>query len=218
MRTLDFLVDIPHARRVNEQLAELRRLQVSAGIFAVAMVGGAIGLFIVGQTWAIITAIVLIVAAAACAYAGIVAPQRAADLKKMYGEHELVPAVVTAVRPRGFTMMALVNLTRDRTREPRWALIPRRAQNLPGHRVKVGERVPCVAVTDASKMSQYWQRVQPVPIAWAARDEEVLKRAQRAISKSEWIVLERNVKRGEEAEKSRGYLTLTASELPSDLR
>ncbi|MCW4356045.1 DUF3239 domain-containing protein [Hoyosella sp. YIM 151337] len=218
MRTLDFLVDIPHARRVNEQLADLRRLQVSAGIFAVAMLGAAIGLFIVGETWAIITGMILIGAAIGCVYAGVVAPQRASDLKKMYTEHELVPAVVSAVRPRGFTMLALVNLTRDRSQESRWALVPRRAQNLPGHRVKVGERVPCVAVTDASKMSPYWQRVQPVPIAWAARDEEVLKRAERAISDSEWKVLAKHAKRSEEAEKSRGYLTLPPAELPADLR
>lgn len=218
MRTLDFLVDIPHARRVNEQLADLRRLQVSAGIFAVVMIGAAIGLFVVSEIWAIVTAIVLILAAIGCTYAGIVAPERAKDLKKMYSEHELVPAVVSAVRPRGFTLLALVNLTRNREQPAKWALVPRRAQHLPGHSIKVGEQVPCVAVTDASKMSQYWQKVQPVPIAWAARDTEVLKRAERTISQAEWQLLKKNIKRSEEAEKSRGYLTLTEHEVPQGLR
>ncbi|GGC73236.1 DUF3239 domain-containing protein [Hoyosella rhizosphaerae] len=218
MRTLDFLVDIPHARRVNEMLADLRRVQVSAGIFAAVFVGAAIGLFVVGETWAIVLAVVLLLAAAGCVYAGIMAPRRAADLHSMYSEHELVPAVVAAVRPRGVTLLALVNLTRDRSQPATWALVASRVQNLPGHRRKVGERVPCVAVTSASKQSALWQQVRPVPIAWGARDEDVLSRAIRAIRHVEWDLLSKSIKRTEEAEQSRQYPILKPKELPPELR
>ncbi|WP_187774359.1 DUF3239 domain-containing protein [Lolliginicoccus suaedae] len=218
MRTLDFLVDVPHARRVNEMLADLRRVQFSALIVIALLIGGAVGLFMVGQPWAFVVAGALLVAAVGMGYAGIYAPRQASDLQKLYNEYELVPAVVTAVRPRGVTLLALVNVVRDRSRPPVWALVPRRVQNLPGHERREGERVACVAVTSGAPGSKVWQQVRPVPIAWGARDVDVLARAVRAIPHVEWEVLRKNMVRTEEAEKSRTYPILKDKELPPELR
>lgn len=220
VRTLKFLVDVAHASRVNETLGDLKRLRVAAAIFAVVLAAAAVALAFTGTVWLIVLAMVLVAGAVGSAYLVLWIPRKFGDLQSMYDTNPLVPAVVTAVRPRGMTILALANLAKGEP--PQYALVTRRVMMLPGHERLVGERVPCVAVladrTSGSK-SDRWQVVRPMPIAWGAREESVLREGIDKIPYPEWNLLSESIGRSEAVERTReGYVLLRAEELPPTLR
>lgn len=102
----------------------------------------------------------------------------------------------------------------------RWS--PGTSRAVPGHRVQVGERVPCVAVLSdrtTRNTSGAWQMVSPMPIAWGTRDASVLREAAAAIDETEWKVVEGKLSLSDEvAASDERRLVLDPKDLPPDLR
>ena len=222
MRTVKFLVDVPHAARVNETLGDLKRLRVAAAMFALLLAAGAVALAFTGEPWLVVLAMVLVAGAVASGYLVLWMPRKFGDLQSVYDRSALVPSIVTAVRARGMTIMALVNVAKSEAAPPRWALVTRRVTSLPGHDGMVGERVPAVAVVGdrrAGSRSANWEVVRPMPLCWGAREISVLTDAVDKIPYPEWNLLSENIQRAADVERSHdGHLLLADNEVPGSLR
>ena len=170
-RLADIPVDDAWVRKHNESLAEVRRLQWSAGILGVLVLGAAVGLLIYSgfEAWAWIVAALAGVFALGClAMIGYI-PRKMGSMQRTYATSELVPAII--------------------------------AEKLPGHDVRVGERVPCVAVVgnrSARGSDNLYQFISPMPVAWATSDKAVLRRLEKEIPSGEWERVRQNLDRVDE--------------------
>ncbi|MFN3602042.1 MAG: DUF3239 domain-containing protein [Dietzia sp.] len=199
-RLTDFPVDDAWVRKNNESLAEVRRLQWSAGILGVVVLAAGTGMLLYSDlsAWGwIIAAVAGLFAIGCLAMIGYI-PRKMGSMAHTYATSELVPAIVAEVRPRGFTLLALVDRTVDRSAGKLPALAVRSCEKIPGHDVRVGERVPCVAVVgnrSARGGDNLYQFISPMPVAWATPDPAVLRRVAREIPAGEWETLRQNLDR-----------------------
>lgn len=125
-------------------------------------------------------------------------PRKMGSMAGTYATSELVPAMVAEVRPRGLTLLALVDRAVDRSAGTLPALAVRSCEKIPGHDVKVGERVPCVAVVgnrSARGADNMYQFISPMPVAWATPDTTVLRRLAKEIPAGEWEIVRQNLER-----------------------
>ncbi len=134
-----------------------------------------------------------------------------------------MPAVVSEIRPRGLTLLALVDIAKPGTTDRRYALVTRNVQAVPGHQKRVGEQVPCVAVLSdrtTRNTTGSWQMVSPMPIAWGGtRDAKVLRDATEAIDDAEWKLLKTKVGLSEKVSATDDHrLVLDRGDLPGELR
>lgn len=227
VRRFEFPVDLPHAKSVNQTLADVRSLRRSAVIVAVLCAAGSVWLFLLGQPWSYIVGAVLVVAAATAVWVALWAPRKVGTIEELYHDSPLVPAMVAETRPRGLTLLSLIDIakTDDASAgapEHHYALVTRDVQAIPGHRAKVGERVPCVAVLSdrtTRNKSGVWQMVSPMPISWATRDAAIIAKATAAIDKSEWKLLESKLTVVDEVNaRTERRIELDTKELPPGLR
>ncbi|MDJ0398739.1 DUF3239 domain-containing protein [Rhodococcus rhodochrous] len=222
MRRFDFPVDLPHAKAVNQTLADVRRLRWSAIFVGVVCIAGAVGLFLLGDAWAYIVAAVLAVAAATSVWVALWAPRKVGTIEQLYRDSPLVPAVVAAERARGLTLLALVDIAKPETSGRHFALVTRNVEAMPGHRIAIGERVPCAAVLSdrtTRNDSGVWQMVGPMPIAWGTRDQKVIADAVAQIPEVEWRVLKDKLKMVDQVDATdERRLELASKELPPELR
>lgn len=222
MRTFEFDVDRRHTKKVNETVADVRRLRVSALIFAAILAGVAYWVGRGGQTWELIVGGLAGLGALGCVWISFWAPRRVGPISDMYRDGPLVPAIVAEVRPRGATLLALVDVAKPEAERAHPALVTRNVRSLPGHRLEVGERVPSVAIlADRSRRgtSDTWQLASPMPLAWGTPDMAVVRSAEDKIDEPEWQLLTANVQRAELARRSTdGRIELTDDELPDSLR
>ncbi|MEU5840723.1 DUF3239 domain-containing protein [Rhodococcus sp. NPDC047139] len=222
MRRFEFPVDLSHAKAVNQTLADVRRLRWSGIFVALVCAAGAVGLFLVGAGWSYIVAAVLAVAAVASAWVALWAPHKVGTIEQLYHDSPLVPAVVAAKRARGLTLLALVDIAKPETSSRHFALVTRNVEAVPGHRIAIGERVPCVAVLSdrtTRNTSGMWQMVGPMPIAWGTRDQKVIADAVARIPDVEWRVLKDKLKMVDEVDATdERRLELSSKELPPELR
>ena len=170
MSTFQFTVDEAFNRQHNEFVRDSRRLQVSAGVLGGILVVAAVLIFIfAGHDGAfVLFAIVL-------------------------GLFGLFSLVMVQVIPR----MALVNTSVNADDEPRWALSARTVARVPGTVREVGERIPSVAVT-ATRSVQHkdrWDEINPMPIGWATKNQNVVRDAEAAIAPQQWKMLADNLDR-----------------------
>lgn len=199
-RLTDFPVDDAWVRKNNESLAEVRRLQWSAGILGVVVLAAGIGMLLYSDlaAWGwIIAALAGVFAIGCLAMIGYI-PRKMGSMAHTYATSELVPAIVAEVRPRGLTLLALVDRAVDRSAGTLPALAVRSCEKIPGHDVRVGERVPCVAVVgnrSARGGDNLYQFISPMPVAWATPDAAVLRRLVREIPPGEWETLRQNLDR-----------------------
>lgn len=197
-RLADIPVDDAWVRKHNESLAEVRRLQWSAGILGVLVLAAAVGLLIYSgfEAWAWIVAALAGVFALGClAMIGYI-PRKMGSMQRTYATSDLVPAIIAEVRPRGLTLLALVDRAVDRSAGKLPALAVRSCEKLPGHDVRVGERVPCVAVVgnrSARGGDNLYQFISPMPVAWATSDKAVLRRLEKEIPSGEWERVRQNL-------------------------
>ncbi|WP_327143535.1 DUF3239 domain-containing protein [Nocardia sp. NBC_01327] len=221
MRRFEFAVDREHARAVNEVVAQLRRLRV-LGIGAALVLGlGTAFLVWVNHPWSYLLAVAFVLGAATSLFIGLWTPHRA-RVDKLYAAGELVPAVVSKTDGPGATLLALVDLAKPNADGPRYALVTRTVRALPGHRIRVGERVPAVTVRidrAPGSVGDLWQSVSAMPIAWGTRDLNVIERARSEIREVEWELLTDNL---DLADKVRDVdakrLLLDPQQLPDELR
>ncbi len=220
MRRFDFTVDRRHARAVNEVVASLRRLRAAA-IGAAGMLGLGTALLIwLDHPWAYLLAIAFVLGVAVALWVAFWTPHRS-NIDKLYADGELVPAVVSETHPSGVVLLALVDVSKPETDDPRYALVIRKVRDLPGHAKRAGERVPSVAVrTDRApgQVGERWQSVSAMPIAWGTRDGAVIDRARAAISEAEWRLLTDNLELADKVRRtSAKRLLLDPHQLPGDL-
>lgn len=213
-RLFDFPVDRAWARKYNENLGEIRRLQVSAAILAVLCIVGAVLLvvFTGSAVWAWALGAVLVLFALGFGAMIAYIPRKMGAIDRTYAISELVPGIVADVSPHALTIVALVDRAVDRSRGAQPALVTVSCQKLPHHERREGERVPCVAVVGnrsvRDKANDY-DFINPMPIAWGTPDKAVVRRAIDAIPGGEWDTLRRHVGRHAEVQKTRtGILPL----------
>ncbi|UVE94970.1 DUF3239 domain-containing protein [Dietzia sp. B32] len=199
-RLADIPVDDAWVRKNNESLAEVRRLQWSAGILGVIVLAAAVGLLVYSgfEAWAWIVAAMAGVFAIGClAMIGYI-PRKMGSMQRTYATSELVPAIIAEVRPRGVTLLALVDRAVDRSAGSLPALVARTCGPIAGHEARVGERVPCVAVVgnrSARGSDNLYQFISPMPVAWATSDQAALRRLEKEIPPGEWERLRQNLDR-----------------------
>ena len=202
-RLADIPVDDAWVRKNNETLAEVRRLQWSAGLLGVIVLAAGIGVLVASgmESWAWIVAVVAAAFALGClAMIGYI-PRKMGSMERTYSTSELVPAIVAEVRPRGVTLLALVDRAVDRSAGKLPTLAVRNCAKIAGHEVRVGERVPCVAVVgnrSARGSDNTYQFISPMPVAWATPDKDVLRRLVKQIPAGEWERLRQNLDRSKE--------------------
>lgn len=207
-RLFDFDVDLAWARKNNEELGEIRRLQVAAVVLAVACIAGAVVLgVVVGSVGALMFAFPLALFGLGCLAMVWYIPRKMGRVDEKYATSELIPGIVANVHPHVLTIVALADQAVDRSAGSIPALVTVSVQKLPGHSKKEGERVPCVAVAgnrSARGKDNLYGFLKPMPIAWGTSDKDVIKRAIKEIPQSEWETLRRNVGRFEEIQKAPG--------------
>lgn len=215
-----FTVDKAHAKSVNDTLADIRRLQVSAVIFALLLAAAAVWLIIMGSVWSITLGAVLAVGALSSLGVAVWAPRKVGNAEKLYEKNPLVPALVTEIHPRAATLTALIDIAKPSAKGSAYALVSRNVRLNP--RWKVGDRVPSVALrSDRSTRSKedLWQMVNPMPIEWGTKDARVLARATAEISASEWNFLQSRLP---DSEKVRTHpdrrILVDPADLPDHLR
>jgi len=213
-RLADVRVDDAWVRKHNESLGEVRRLQVSAAVIAVVLVSAIVACVLLsgGAAWSYIVAVPLGLFALGSLAMIAYIPRKMGSMRHTYETGELVPAIVTDVRPHGITLLALVDRAVDRRVGSLPALAVRSIEKLPVHDVRVGERVPCVAVVgnrSARGGDNTWQFITPMPLAWATGDAEAIRRNAALIPDEEWDTVRRSKHRVEEVETTRdGVLPL----------
>ena len=207
-RLFDFDVDLDWARKNNESLGEIRRLQVAAVILGVLFLAGAVVLgVVVGSVGALMIAFPLALFGLGCLAMVFYIPRKMGQIDEKYATSELVPGIVASVHPHVLTIIALADQAVDRSAGGVPALVTVSVEKLPGHNKKEGERVPCVAVAgnrSARGKDNLYQFLEPMPIAWGTSDKSVIKRAIKEIPEAEWETLRRNANRFEEVQKAPG--------------
>ncbi|CAM2930867.1 DUF3239 domain-containing protein [Prescottella defluvii] len=221
MRRFEFPVDKSHAKSVNETLSDLRRLQWSAAVMAVLLGAGAAGLFVLGEPWSYILGAVLAVCAVTSLWMVVWTPRHVGSIDDLYANGDLVPAVVSAIHPRGYTLLALLDIAKPGAGEPHYALAARNVRGLPGRGYTVGKKIPAVAVLgDRSSRSNgdTWQMVSFMPIEWGTRDSKVILQATARIDDVEWNLLRKNISMSETVRAADNkFVLLDPSELPKEL-
>ncbi len=211
-----------HAKSVNQTLAEVRSLRWSAVVVAALCLAVAVWLFYLGRPWSYVVGTVLLVMTATSVWVALWVPRKVGTIEELYHDSPLVPAVVAVARPRGMTLLALVDIAKPESGAHHYALVTRDVAAIPGHRARVGERVPSVAVMSdrtSKNKSEVWQMVSPMPISWGTRDQKVIADATAAIAESEWKLLKDKVAMAERISATNDRrMELEARDLPPELR
>lgn len=196
-RTFDFPIDKEHSNRYNELVGDRRRSQVSALILTLLLGGGTYFAYIRGANIALIIIMCILTAIAGVMIVAI--PVSVGSIEKSFHNSNLAPAMVAESRENGLTLLALVDVAKDESDGPVWALCTRDVRSVPGIRRNVREKVPCVAVTGSRKLLSRkhptWDLVTPMPIAWGTTDRSVIRNAQSRIPGNEWHLLEESLPR-----------------------
>jgi hypothetical protein len=222
VRRFQFPVDVAHAKSVNETMADVRRLRASAIVTAAVLIAAAAWFFWLAHPWSYILGAVFVITAATSLWVTVWAPRKVGTVEDLYKNGSLVPAVIAETRARGVTLLALIDIAKPDANSPHYALVTRSVRSLPGHELVEGELVPSVSVlSDRTKntISDSWQMVSPMPIAWGTTDKSVIERATAEISEAEWSLLVANIGLSEKVrEADNQQLLVDPHDLPDDLR
>lgn len=203
-------------------MADVRRLRSSAIVTAVILIAAAAWFFWMAHPWSYILGAVFVIAAATSLWVTVWAPRKVGTVEDLYAKGGLVPAVIAEKRPRGVTLLALVDIAKPDAESPHYALVTRSIRSLPGHELVEGELVPSISVlADRNKntISETWQMVSPMPIAWGTKDASVIERATAEITEAEWQLLVANIGlSGKVREAENQQLLVDPHDLPDDLR
>lgn len=187
-------VDSDHFSTHNENFAEMKRLRLSAAILGGLLLAAAAATVLISSqaSWSyLVAAPVVLLAVGSIAMVWVI-PAKMGSISDSYRSAPLVPALVMDVRPRGVTILALVNRAVDTSAKPQLALVARDMANLTGHKKVVGEKVPCVAVMNnrgSQKSIDRWQFISPMPIAWASKKRSAIDEAKGQIPDDAWRLL-----------------------------
>ncbi|WP_072687141.1 DUF3239 domain-containing protein [Rhodococcus marinonascens] len=222
MRHFEFTVDRAYAKSVNQTLADMRRLQVSAIILGFLLAATAVVLILLGQLWSIALGVFAAIAALASVWVALWVPKKVGSIEDLYAKSPLVPALVAEIHPRAMTLLSLIDIAKPGTGGPSYALVTRNIPIRAGQKQSIGDKVPSVALlgdrrnhSDADR----WETVSPMPIAWGTRDTAVRSRAVNAIDQVEWDFLQSRIAESEEIRtRPDQRVILSEEELPEILR
>lgn len=206
MNIFKFTVDTEHAKKNNELLKDTKRLQLSAFVFGLILIGIGVGLyFYLGGTIGLLVIGTFGIMALISFALIVVIPKQVGSAQSLYNKYELCPAIIAKVDARDMTLLSLVNINSDPSAPPTWGLATRTITRIEGHQRRKGEQVPAVAVTGrrSVKSQNKWDEISPMPIAWATTDPAVIKKAQKAIPHEQWELLENNKSKLDDVLKTR---------------
>lgn len=203
-------------------MGDVRRLRASAIVTAVILIAAAVWFFWMAHPWSYILGAVFVITAATSLWVTVWAPRKVGSVEDLYAKGDLVPAVIAETRARGVTLLALIDIAKPDAEGPHYALVTRSVRTLPGHELVEGELVPSISVlADRSKsaISDTWQMVSPMPIAWGTKDRAVIERATATIGEDEWALLVANIGLSEKVREAENQqLLVDPHDLPDDLR
>lgn len=193
-------VDDAWARKHNQNLGEIRRLQISAGVLGVIVLAAGIAVLLGSgmAAWGWIVGVIAAGFAVGCLSMIFYIPRRMGSMQYTYDTSELIPGMIAEIRPRGVTILALADQAVDRSAGKVPILVARPCAPIEGVPSKVGERVPCVSVVanrSARGSDNLYQFVSPMPVAWATPDKTVWREAEKQIPEGEWETLRQNIDR-----------------------
>lgn len=198
-QTFSFTVNEAYNKEHNEMFRDARRLKLSALIFGVIFFALAAGVVFFSHraAWSIFAAIGFGVIGVISIALIPALERQVGTAQELYDTYPLVPAVIAKVNPRDAVVMALVNTTVDASEPAQWALAARTITRLEGHELRVGEKVPAVAVSGRRSVRDqgHWDEISPMPIAWATPDPDIIASATASIDRAQWRRLEHNLKR-----------------------
>ncbi len=222
MRQLPFTVDVQHAKSVNENYQELRRLRVSSIVVALLWIAGGVVAAVLGSgAWYVLAAALIVMGVGSVVLAFLL-PRKVGSIPEQYAHSQLVGAVLAQKRRHGITLLGLVNVSRTGDEHPAYALVTRTASAVTGHPSVVGAKIPCVAVLqDRSRRRRTatWETASLMPLSWGTKDKSVIGEGQSLIAGYEWDLLKKNIDRTDEVDAQRdGILLLADRDLPQALR
>lgn len=221
MRYFEFSVDRAYARSVNQTLADVRRLQVSAVVTALLFAAAGAWLIRLAHPWSIVLGILVALGALGSLWVAFWVPRKVGSIEDLYARSPLVPAVVSEIHPRALTLLSLIDIAKPGTAGPSYVLVTRNIPIRAGQKQNIGDKVPSVALlNDRSTRStgSTWEMVSPMPIAWGTRDSSVRARAAEAVSRVEWDFLSSRIDQSEQIRTSAEQrLAVPAEELPEGL-
>lgn len=195
MRGSRIVADRKRVRKYDFHAAESRILCFGYLLTTVLLLGGAIWLYAAGHwIWGLLPSLIsLLSGAMAIALYRAIVPNP-------YESGALVPGIVTDPELREVVVLADVatvslddmlekTAAEERPRE-QWACRRMRMKQLSPHQLKVGERVPCVALFGSpNEEKERYELFNPYPLAWATGDPEAIRREERRIDSREWDLL-----------------------------
>ncbi len=99
----------------------------------------------------------------------------------------LVGGIITNISP--LEMVVLANISNSENDEVQYACKKIKPINLPLHKIKLGERIPCAAMFGGVRDGIHLN-FQPRPLSWATSDITEIKAELEKIDSSDWEFLE----------------------------
>lgn len=94
----------------------------------------------------------------------------------------LVPAIIINTTP--LELIALADMRSSEELDPILGCIKVKVKTLPHHQIKVGEKVPCVALFGMAEKG-YRRHFEPRPVAWGYRNANIIAQAIESITNDE---------------------------------
>ncbi|SDN46777.1 Protein of unknown function [Allokutzneria albata] len=225
-RRLDFQPDRGHARRYNEIYRRGDRpWLLTVGITSAVLAATGASFVLSGQLWGYIAGGALLGLALLGGLFLARARRTNGSPHQYFRRGVLCPGMISHVDSKGAaTVLVLADVTTTGDVPRRFALHTLRAENLPGHRIAVGERVPVTCRFSSSPdhpwaRMGYWDFVVAVPVAWGTPDPATITRAVEEIDEIEWAYLQHNLERAQIVSGTTDHtILLTHEELPHRLR
>lgn len=102
----------------------------------------------------------------------------------IYASGLLIPAHIVALEPLQLVALATMNNDEETTDEI-YGIRRVTLTELPGHTLRVEERIPCAAGFGGSNLGG-WGYFEPRPLVWATDDPAIIQGATEAIPDAEW--------------------------------
>lgn len=109
-------------------------------------------------------------------------------IRGVYTKGLLTPAIVRKTEP--LTILAFGTLTAHSDAPTRYGCMEFKVSALPGHKLKVGERIPCAAMYKPGATASYWGYFEVHPLCWATDDMNAVSQNAEHIPAEEWESLE----------------------------
>lgn len=204
-----FTVDAEHNKKHNELYRDSSRIGTAAFIFAAVLFVFA---FIITRVYqgqvGYLMAAGLAIMGIISIFMGFTLPKKMGTPQELFDQFPLCPAIIAEVNGKDITLLALVNRSVNPEATPIWALTTRVVFGLPGHEIRVGERVPSVAVGGRRGLTSQELRAEitPMPITWGTPDKKVIDEAAQQIPTNQWRRLASQRSRLAEVKASRDNL------------